>query len=56
MDLETLRLVNKAFAYSPLLCSSEMTLGHEEYMKALTLGTFSICQVFTRLKPPSSLS
>lgn len=42
MDLETLRLVIKAFAYSPLLCSSEMTLGHEEYMKALTLGIFSI--------------
>ena len=32
-----------------------MTLGHEEYMKALTLGIFSVCQLFTWLKPPSSL-
>lgn len=30
-------------------------LGNEEYLKALTLGIFSICRLFTWLKPSPSL-
>lgn len=44
------------FAYSPSLCSSETTRGHEEYMKVLTSENIQTLLTLTWFRLPSLLS